>query len=68
MRWRDYEKMNVSKLLDLLALETEKFTHLLAQKQFSEEYEETKRIIHEITAILEKRRNGQNISDPLSAS
>ena len=49
----EYSNMPLTTLVDLLAQETQKFTHLLTYKQFGKEYEDSKKKIHEITAAIE---------------
>lgn len=48
--------MNMANLVDLLAQKTEKFTQLMADKKFDEEYEKYKEDIKLIqTAILSRK-------------
>ncbi len=49
----DFSNMPMNTLVDLLAQETQRFTHLPAYKQFGKEYEDSKKKIHEITAAIE---------------
>ena len=68
----DFSAMTMSKLVDLLAQETEKFTHLLTYKKYGSEYDESKKKIHRITAAINDHRNksqygeNRNNSDPNS--
>jgi len=63
---QDYTNMPTANLMDLLAAETQKFTQLMADKEFSPEYEESKNIIQQIQAAINSRKEttitGSNIS------
>jgi len=48
--------MATANLVDLLAQETQRFTQLMAENRFSQEYEECKGVIHQIQAVIESRR------------
>ena len=51
----DFNNMATATLVDLLAQETQKFTQLMAEKRFTEEYVVCKDIIHQLQAIIESR-------------
>ena len=57
----DYHKLPTEALVDLLAVSTEKFTQLMADKEYSQEYEETKGTIQLIQRIIASR---QTVSEP----
>ena len=59
----DYNNMATANLVDLLAQETQKFTQLMSESRFSQEYEDCKGTIHQIQAVIESR-NGTTITDP----
>ena len=59
----DYSNIATPILVDLLAQETEKFTHLMSQKEQTPEYDEQKQIILQIQAVI-KSRNETTITDP----
>lgn len=51
----DYNTMTTPSLVDLLAQETQKFTQLMADKEFSPEYQACKNTIRQIQAVIESR-------------
>jgi hypothetical protein len=51
-----YKNLSVEELVDLLAQKTQVFTHLMAEKNFSEEYKETKAAIQHILSEIESRK------------
>jgi hypothetical protein len=51
----DYQNMTTSNLVDLLAQETEKFTQLMMDKKFGNEYEDCKQVIHQLQALITLR-------------
>ncbi|HEX7847054.1 MAG TPA: hypothetical protein VF476_14735 [Chitinophagaceae bacterium] len=55
----DYQQMKTTRLVELLALATEKQTQLLAERTFNEEYEELKESILQLQAIINSRQNEQ---------
>ena len=57
MTIQDYNNMNTANLVDLLAQETQKFTQLLTDKEFTPEYEEIKNTIKLIQGIIESRQD-----------
>ena len=59
----DYSTMSTAHLVDLLAQETQKFTQLMMDKEFTAEYNECKAIIQHIQATIESRTE-VTISDP----
>lgn len=52
----DYQMMSTANLVDLLAQETEKFTQLMMDRKYSDEYEYLKSRVQQIQAIIEMRR------------
>ncbi len=56
----DYHRMSMSSLIDLLALHTEKYTQLLAEKEFTEEYLKIKETIQQLQAVIEARKNADS--------
>jgi hypothetical protein len=52
----DFVKLATADLVDLLAQETEKFTRLMGNKEFTPEYEECKETIQQLIAIIESRK------------
>ena len=52
-----YKNLSVEELVDLLAQKTQIFTHLMAEKDFSEEYKETKIAIQAILSEIESRKD-----------
>ena len=50
------QNMTMEELVDILAQKTEKFTQLLAYKDFSNEYKECKEAIKQILAEIETRK------------
>lgn len=59
----DYKNMTTSHLVDLLSQKTKKFTQLLTEKKFTEEYKEYKNAIQQILSEIEFRKQN-TISDP----
>jgi hypothetical protein len=53
----EYYSMPVSILVDMLAQETEKITHLMALKDMGEEYERVKQNIKSITSAIESKKS-----------
>ena len=51
----NFNNMPTSHLVDLLAQETQKFTQLMMDKEFTPEYEECKRTIQCIQAAIESQ-------------
>ncbi len=52
----DRQNMTMEELVDILAQKTEKFTQLLAHKDFGNEYKECKQAIKQILAEIETRK------------
>ena len=52
----NFTEMPNDMLVDLLAQETEKFSQLMAEKRFSDEYYESKNIILQLQAVIESRK------------
>jgi hypothetical protein len=51
-----YQTMSTDALVDILARETQKFTQLMAAKDYSPEYMECKEIIQKVQEVLEGRK------------
>ena len=52
---QEYNNMTTASLVDLLAQETEKFTRLMAHKEFTTEYNDVKNTIRIIQGVIESR-------------
>lgn len=52
----DRQNMTLEELVDILAQKTEKFTQLLAYKDFGNEYKECKHAIKQIITEIETRK------------
>jgi hypothetical protein len=52
---REFQDMSVENLVELLSQNTVKFTHLMMDGQFSEEYDSCKAIIQELQEIISLR-------------
>jgi len=52
----DRQKLTIEELVDILAQKTEKFTKLLANKDFGNEYKECKQVIKQILAEIETQK------------
>ena len=52
----DYKSLPTQDLVDLLAQKTQVFTHLMAEKNFSDEYKEIKTAIQQILSEIESRK------------
>jgi hypothetical protein len=59
----EYNNMSTAYLVDILAQQTEKFTQLMADKEFTGEYETLKDVIHQLQAVIESRKVS-SISEP----
>jgi hypothetical protein len=59
----NYVDMATTNLVDLLAQETEKFTQLMAGKEFTPEYDQCKQTIQQILAVIESRKE-TTVSEP----
>ena len=53
---QNYSNISTPHLVDLLALETERFTHLLSSKQFGPEYDEVKKKLDELNSEIAHRK------------
>jgi predicted AAA+ superfamily ATPase len=53
----DYKGISMTDLVDLLAQKTQKFTQLMSDKSFNEEYTECKKVIQEILEEMELRKH-----------
>jgi uncharacterized protein with von Willebrand factor type A (vWA) domain len=53
------KQLSMEELVDLLAHKTQKFTQLLVEKEFTEEYKENKEAIQQILAEIELRKESQ---------
>ena len=51
-----YQNTTMEELVDILAQKTQKFTHLLVEKNFDGEYKEAKEAIQQILAEIELRK------------
>lgn len=51
-----FQQMSMEELVDLLAQRTQKFTQLLVEKKFNEEYQECKVAIQQLLAEIEMRK------------
>jgi len=51
-----YQNMSLEELVDLLAQKTQKFTQLLVDKNFNDEYKESKETIQQIVSEIELRK------------
>ena len=64
------QNMTMEELVDILAQKTERFTHLLANKNFGDEYKGYKKVIQEILGEIELRKemiNERSNSSSLSS-
>ena len=59
-----YKDLSMEELVDLLAQKTQAFTQLMAEKNFSEEYRETKATIQHILSEIESRKGTSSTSAP----
>lgn len=57
------KSLSMEELVDLLAHKTQKFTQLLVEKEFTEEYKENKEAIQQILAEIELRKESQPTED-----
>ena len=57
----DRQNMTMEELVDILAQKTEKFTQLLAHKDFGNKYKECKQAIKQILAEIEIRKQKTSI-------
>ena len=51
-----YHTLSMEELVDILAQKTQIFTQLMAEKEFSEKYKETKLAIQQILSEIESRK------------
>lgn len=63
----EYQTMSTDALVDILARETQKFTQLMAAKNFSQEYMECKEIIQMVQEVLEGRKELSEDTKKVSA-
>ena len=54
-----FQSMSMTNLIDLLAAYTIKYTQLLAEKNFGEEYDSVKETIKQLQAIIEMRKESE---------
>ena len=54
----DYNNLSMEELVDILAQTTQAFTQLMAEKNFGDEYRQTKEAIQQILSEIELRKNG----------
>ena len=52
----EYQNMSMQELVDLLAQKTQKFTQLLVEKRFDEEYKKCKKDIQQIMTQIEIKK------------
>jgi hypothetical protein len=52
----NFQSMSLTNLIDLLAAYTTKYTQLLAEKNFGDEYNKVKETIKQLQAIIELRK------------
>ena len=57
------KSLSMEELVDLLAHKTQKFTQLLVEKEFTQEYKENKEAIQQILAEIELRKEPQTTED-----
>ena len=57
----DRQNMPMEELVDILAQKTQRFTQLLAYKDFGNEYKECKQAIQQILAEIEIRKEATSI-------
>jgi len=62
---RDYQNLTTDSLMELLSLETEKLTALLAAKKFDAEYEKCKEGIKQIQVIIDIRKGITSTPNPV---
>lgn len=51
-----FQHLSLEELVDVLAQRTQKFTQLLVEKRFDDEYRESKEAIQQILAEIESRK------------
>jgi hypothetical protein len=61
----DYQNMSTDNLMELLAIETEKLTKFLAEKNFNKVYEECKEGIKQIQVIIDVRKGTTSTPNPV---
>lgn len=52
----EYKNLSLEELVDVLAQKTQEFTQLLVNKDFNDEYKQSKEAIHRILAEIELRK------------
>ena len=57
----DRQNMPMEELVDILAQKTQRFTQLLAYKDFGNEYKECKQAIRQILAEIEIRKEATSV-------
>ena len=68
---QNLRELQTSALVDLLAIHTNRYTKLLAEKRFDDDYESSKHIVKEIQDILLEREmasDNRSATDPLRSS
>jgi hypothetical protein len=60
----EYNNMTTTSLVDLLAEQTERFTHLISENRHTPEYEELKTNIRMIQSVIEARKETTNPPAP----
>jgi hypothetical protein len=61
---QEYNSMNTANLVDILAQETQKFTHLMTAKEVTSDYDQCKTIIKLVQAIIESRQETGTSQSP----
>lgn len=62
----DYRNMTLAALIDLLAEETQKFTQLMADKNYGLPYEECKNVIQQVQAAIKLKQDDETSRSPMS--
>jgi hypothetical protein len=60
---QEFQQMTLSSLVDMLAQKTERYTQLLAEKAYGEEFEECRNVIQVLQSEIISR-NQSNASHP----
>ena len=69
---QNLRELQTTALVDLLAIHTNRYTKLLAEKRFDDDYESSKNLVKEIQEILLEREvsgaDDRTATDPLTSS
>ena len=69
---QNLRELQTTALVDLLAIHTNRYTKLLAEKRFDDDYESSKNLVKEIQEILMEREvagtDDRSATDPLTSS